>query len=151
MSAFDRRAAHTRTFFTRHMLLPKELMGAFQFRMAMTWRVDDPEKSRGFCVTRLALLLCRNCSQPLASEAIFDKLAMLAFEGTPLAFALRNCGRSAAVASTARSVQSSVHALKRPSSSRRCAGPAGARHGVDRPRAPDRPRISPRRRRQCTG
>jgi biuret amidohydrolase len=42
------RAAHTRIFFTRHMSLPKELMGAFQFRMAMTWqRVDDPEKVSG--------------------------------------------------------------------------------------------------------
>ena len=39
------RAAHTRIFFTRHMSLPKELMGACQFRMAMTWQVvDDPEK-----------------------------------------------------------------------------------------------------------
>jgi nicotinamidase-related amidase len=39
------RTAKIRVFFTRHMSLPKELMGAFQFRMAMTWqRVDDPEK-----------------------------------------------------------------------------------------------------------
>src|SRR5262249_58711929 len=30
--------------------------------------------------------------QPLPSEAIFDKLAMSAFEGTPLEFALRDCG-----------------------------------------------------------
>jgi len=29
--------------------------------------------------------------QPLASEAIFDKLAMSAFEGTPLSMALRDC------------------------------------------------------------
>jgi nicotinamidase-related amidase len=33
--------------------------------------------------------------QPLPSEAIFDKLAMSAFEGTPLAFALRDCGITA--------------------------------------------------------
>src|SRR5215470_355452 len=39
------RSAKVRVFFTRHMSLPKELMGAFQFRMAMAWqRVDDPEK-----------------------------------------------------------------------------------------------------------
>jgi nicotinamidase-related amidase len=37
------RLAHVRVFFTRHMSLPKELMGAFQYRMA--WQgVDDPEK-----------------------------------------------------------------------------------------------------------
>src|SRR5262249_53065534 len=33
--------------------------------------------------------------QPLPSEGIFDKLAMSAFEGTPLAFALRDCGITA--------------------------------------------------------
>ncbi len=38
------RAASIRTFFTRHMSLPKPLMGAFQYRMAMAWqRVDDPD------------------------------------------------------------------------------------------------------------
>jgi nicotinamidase-related amidase len=61
------RRAGIRTFFTRHLSLPKELMGAFQYRMAMAWqRTDD--------------------------QAIFDKLAMSAFEGTPLNFALRDCG-----------------------------------------------------------
>lgn len=29
---------------------------------------------------------------PLPSEAVFDKIAMSAFEGTPLNFALRDCG-----------------------------------------------------------
>ena len=39
--------AGVRTFFTRHMSLPRELMGAFQYRMAMAWqRVDDPRRSR---------------------------------------------------------------------------------------------------------
>src|SRR5215472_18964948 len=39
------RAAGVRTFFTRHMSLPKELMGAFQYRTAMAWqRVGSPEK-----------------------------------------------------------------------------------------------------------
>lgn len=32
---------------------------------------------------------------PIASEAIFDKLAMSAFEGTPLQMALRDCGVTA--------------------------------------------------------
>lgn len=31
------RAARIRVFFTRHMSLPKELMGVSQFRMAMAW------------------------------------------------------------------------------------------------------------------
>src|SRR6266516_3307910 len=39
------RTAGVRTFFTRHMSLPREWMGAFQFRTAMAWqRVDSPEK-----------------------------------------------------------------------------------------------------------
>jgi nicotinamidase-related amidase len=32
---------------------------------------------------------------PLPSEAIFDKITMSAFEGTPLDFALRDCGINA--------------------------------------------------------
>ena len=38
------RTAGMRVFFSRHMSLPVELMGASQFRMAMAWqRVDRPE------------------------------------------------------------------------------------------------------------
>lgn len=87
------RGAGVRTFFMRHMSLPRELMGAFAYRMAMAWqRTDDPEKvspwflrdSPGFEITpELA---------PRQSEAIFDKLTMSALEGTPLSIALRDCG-----------------------------------------------------------
>jgi nicotinamidase-related amidase len=85
------RRAGVRVFFTRHMTLPTELMGISQLRMAMAWqRKDRVEEvvspflrdSPGFeLVPELA---------PRASEAIFDKLAMSAFEGTPLEFALRD-------------------------------------------------------------
>jgi biuret amidohydrolase len=87
------RGAGVRIFFMRHMSLPKELMGAFSYRMAMAWqRTDDPENvnpwflrdSPGFAITpELA---------PRQSEAIFDKLTMSALEGTPLGIALRDCG-----------------------------------------------------------
>jgi nicotinamidase-related amidase len=90
------RAVGMRTIFTRHMSLPRELMGAFQYRMAMAWqRVDDPaavepwflRDSPGFAIVpELA---------PVASEAIFDKITMSAFEGTPLHITLRDCGISA--------------------------------------------------------
>jgi nicotinamidase-related amidase len=90
------RAAHVRVFFTRHMSLPKELMGAFQFRTAMTWqRVDDPEKVVPWFLRDTPGFAIVPELQPLPSEAIFDKLAMSAFEGTPLAFALRDCGITA--------------------------------------------------------
>jgi nicotinamidase-related amidase len=85
------RSAGVRVFFTRHMTLPTELMGVFQLRTAMAWqrkhRVEDVvspflRDSPGFeVVPELA---------PRASEAIFDKLSLSAFEGTPLEFALRD-------------------------------------------------------------
>ena len=90
------RTAKIRVFFTRHMSLPKELMGAFQLRMAMTWqRVDDPEKVQPWFLRDTPGFAIVPELQPLPSEAIFDKLAMSAFEGTPLAFALRDCGITA--------------------------------------------------------
>jgi len=39
------RRAGVRILFSRHLSLPKELMGMSQFRMAMTWqRTDSPEQ-----------------------------------------------------------------------------------------------------------
>jgi nicotinamidase-related amidase len=86
------RAAGLRIFFMRHLSLPRELMGVFQLRMAMAWqRVNTVSEvtpwflrdSPGFpIVPELA---------PLPSEAIFDKITMSAFEGTPLDIALRDC------------------------------------------------------------
>jgi biuret amidohydrolase len=81
------RRAGVRIFFTRHMTLPTELMGISQLRTAMAWqrtdRVEDVvspflRESPGFEIV------------PSASEAVFDKLSMSAFEGTPLEFALRD-------------------------------------------------------------
>jgi nicotinamidase-related amidase len=92
------RDARVRVFFSRHLSLPKELMGMFQFRMAMTWqRADSPEQvnpwflrdAPGFQIT-LELL-------PRPSEGVFDKLTMSAFEGTWLDFALRDCGINALI------------------------------------------------------
>lgn len=87
------REAGLRTFFTRHMSLPKELMGAFQCRTAMAWqRLDSMEKvkpmflrdSPGFQIIREL--------EPRPSEGIVDKITMSAFEGTYLEIALRDCG-----------------------------------------------------------
>jgi biuret amidohydrolase len=90
------REAGIRTFFMRHMSLPKPLMGVFQLRMAMAWQrttnVDDVNPwflpdSPGFqLVPEMA---------PLPSEATIDKITMSAFEGTPLDIALRDCGITA--------------------------------------------------------
>src|SRR5439155_15098713 len=80
----------------RHLSLPKELMGMFQFRMAMAWqRTNSPEQvnpwflrdAPGFQITPELL--------PRRTEGVFDKLTMSAFEGTWLDFVLRDCGINA--------------------------------------------------------
>jgi nicotinamidase-related amidase len=82
-----------RTFFTRHMSLPTNLMGAFQFRTAMAWqRVASPEKVQPMFLRDSPAFQIIPELQPLPSEAIFDKIAMSAFAGTPLEMALRDCG-----------------------------------------------------------
>lgn len=87
------RKAHMRVFFTRHLSLPKQLMGAAQYRMAMAWqRIDDPEKVQPWFLRDSPAFQIVQELEPLPSEAIFDKLAMSAFEGTPLNMALRDCG-----------------------------------------------------------
>lgn len=87
------RAAGVRTFFTRHMSLPKELMGAFQYRTAMSWqRVDSPEKVKPLFLRDNPAFQIIPELQPLSSEGIIDKITMSAFEGTYLEIALRDCG-----------------------------------------------------------
>jgi nicotinamidase-related amidase len=87
------RQAGIRTFFTRHMSLPKNLMGAFQYRTAMAWQhTEDPEKIQPWFLRDTPAFQIVPELQPNEQEAIFDKLSMSAFEGTPLAFALRDCG-----------------------------------------------------------
>jgi nicotinamidase-related amidase len=88
-------ARHTgvRTFFTRHVTLPVELMGAAQLRMWRAWqqveRLEDvrspfpPDAPETQIVSELA---------PTEREAVIDKLTLSAFAGTPLELALRGCG-----------------------------------------------------------
>jgi nicotinamidase-related amidase len=87
------RTAGIRTFFTRHMSLPKELMGAFQFKMAMAWqRVDSPDKVNPIFVRDNPAFQIIPELAPRATEGIVDKISMSAFEGTYLEMALRDCG-----------------------------------------------------------
>ena len=87
------RNARMRTFFTRHMSLPLELMGAFQCRTAMAWqRVDSPEKVKPMFLRESPAfqVIPELGAQP--NEGIVDKITMSAFEGTYLEIALRDCG-----------------------------------------------------------
>jgi biuret amidohydrolase len=87
------RQAGIRIFFTRHMSLPKELMGVSQFRTAMAWqRAKSPEEVKPWFLRDAPGFHLVPEMNPQPSEAIFDKISMSAFEGTPLDMALRDCG-----------------------------------------------------------
>jgi biuret amidohydrolase len=87
------RGRGVRTFFTRHVTLPVELMGAAQLRLWRAWqrvdRLEDvrspfpPDAPQTQIVAELA---------PAQHEHVLDKLAFSAFVGTPLELALRGCG-----------------------------------------------------------
>jgi nicotinamidase-related amidase len=97
------RAGGYPVFFTRHMSLPVRLMGTAQLRTAMAWQqVDDPEKVESwFLRDTLGFQIVADLS-PHSDEAVFDKLAMSAFAGTPLEMALRDLGiRAFAIAGVA--------------------------------------------------
>jgi nicotinamidase-related amidase len=63
------------------------------FQLRMPWRGNVPSPSSG------SLLFLRDSPSfqlvpevaPLPNEAVFDKITMLAFEGTPLDIVLRDC------------------------------------------------------------
>src|SRR5215471_9985001 len=90
------RDAGVRVFFSRHLSLPKELMGMFQFCMAMAWqRVDSPDRVNPWFLRDTPEFQIVPELSPLPTEGVFDKLTMSAFEGTWLDFALRDCGVNA--------------------------------------------------------
>jgi len=87
------RAAGMRVVFTRHLSLPKTWMGVTQFRMAMAWqRKDEPDAITPWFLRDSPGFQIVSELTPASEDAVFDKLAMSAFEGTPLAVALRDCG-----------------------------------------------------------
>jgi biuret amidohydrolase len=82
-----------RVFFSCYMSLPKELMGVFQLRQAMSWqrteRVEEVEPA--FPRDSAQVQIVPELS-PLPSEAIVDRITMSAFSSTFLNLALRDCG-----------------------------------------------------------
>jgi nicotinamidase-related amidase len=87
------RARGFRIIFMRHMSMPCELMGAFQYRQAMAWQhTDDPATVKPWFLRGSAGFEITPELAPRPSEAILDKITFSAFEGTPLAMVLRDCG-----------------------------------------------------------
>ena len=86
------RAAGLRVFFTRHLSLPKEVMGVTQLRTAMAWqKVTAAEVTPWFLRDSPGFDLVPEVA-PLLREAVADKITLSAFEGTFLNIALRDCG-----------------------------------------------------------
>jgi nicotinamidase-related amidase len=87
------RQQRVRTVFMRHYFMPPELAGVYQLRQAKTWQGKEraaethPLISFGSSGFQLAEGL-----EPQPTEAVFDKITMSAFEGTPLDIVLRDCG-----------------------------------------------------------
>jgi biuret amidohydrolase len=87
------RAVGVRTYFTRHVTLPVELMGASQLRMWRTWqRVDRLEDVRSPFLPDAPQTQIVPELRPNENEAVLDKLTFSAFAGTPLEIALRGAG-----------------------------------------------------------
>jgi nicotinamidase-related amidase len=87
------RAARVRTYFTRHVTLPVELMGAAQLRMWRAWqRVDRVEDVRSPFLPDASQTQIVPELRPNEREAVLDKLTLSAFAGTPLELALRGAG-----------------------------------------------------------
>jgi biuret amidohydrolase len=87
------RSAKMRVVFTRHLSAPKSWMGATQFRTAMAWqRTDDPSDVKPWFLRDSPAFAIIPELAPSPDDLVFDKFAMSALEGTPLAFALQDCG-----------------------------------------------------------
>jgi nicotinamidase-related amidase len=87
------RQAGMRVIFTRHLSSPKPWIGLTQYRTAMAWqKTDDPSAVKSWFPRNAPSSAIVPELAPTDDELILDKLAMSAFEGTPLAFALRDCG-----------------------------------------------------------
>ena len=90
------RDAGVRVVFSRHLSLPRELMGVFQLRMAMAWqRVRSVEDVHPWFLRGTPGLEIVPEVAALDREAVLDKITMSAFEGTWLDIALRDCGVTA--------------------------------------------------------
>lgn len=87
------RSAGMRVVFTRHLSCPKAWMGVTQHRTAMAWqKTTDPSAVKPWFLRDTPPTAIVPELVPNADELVLDKLSMSAFEGTPLAFALKDCG-----------------------------------------------------------
>jgi biuret amidohydrolase len=129
------RRSRVRVIFSRHLSLPNELAGVFQLRTAMA-------RQRAQWVEDVKPLFLRDSPDfqlvaqlmPLASEAVFDKLGMSMFVGTPLEMVLRDCGVNAfAIVGPPRSASNQRSAVAPTLASSRSSLPMPAARSTRRP------------------
>src|SRR4030095_8878341 len=90
------RAGGFRVFYTRHMSLPKEAAGVSQLSMGLAWqRVEHVHQLKQPFLRDSPPFQLVSELTPLATEAVFDKIMMSPFVGTPLDIAMRDCGLNA--------------------------------------------------------
>jgi len=89
------RSKGMRVAFTRHLSLPTTWMRSMQYRTAMAWQgKDEPDSVAPWFLRDAPGFQIVSELAPRPEDAVFDKITMSAFEGTPLAIALRDCGIS---------------------------------------------------------
>jgi nicotinamidase-related amidase len=87
-----------RVLYTRHMSLANEVAGVVQLRTAMAWqRVERVADVKPVFLRDSPAFQITPELTPAQTEAVFDKITMSAFEGTPLNITLRDCGLNAFV------------------------------------------------------
>ncbi|HEY2464536.1 MAG TPA: cysteine hydrolase [Steroidobacteraceae bacterium] len=86
------RAVGMRIAYSQHLSSPKKWMGATQFRTAMAWqKTTDPAAVRApFLRGKPAAAIVKEL-EPTPDDLVVEKLAMSAFEGTALAYAMQDC------------------------------------------------------------
>jgi nicotinamidase-related amidase len=114
------RAVGVPVAYSRHLSLPTHWMGGFQTRMGMAWqRVDDPASVKPWFLRGAPGFELVPELAPRDDEFVFDKLAMSAFEGTPLQFALRDQGiRTLAICGIALEITLAGRAMRKRDSAR---------------------------------
>ena len=86
------RAGGYRIVYLRHFFLPPELAGVTALRTAMIWqRLENVADVQPFLLRDTPGFELVSELQPRSNELVLDKIAMSAFEGTPLDVVLRDC------------------------------------------------------------
>jgi nicotinamidase-related amidase len=87
------RRCKMRVAYSQHLSNSLEWMGVSQVRTAMAWqKIDDPRAVKSWFLRDAPGSEIVPELAPRPEDLVVQKLSMSAFEGTPLAFALRDCG-----------------------------------------------------------